>query len=108
MKLSDPNKTPNYRAHPYLDASIRIGNYTNKYYWSGICGQLNISCNGYTATAKGLGRSKAYYVYDKNTGNYILADKEKEKDVTYFESYFYQNAVLNMDKPNLANIKLFA
>lgn len=108
MKLSDPNKTPNYRAHPYLDASIRIGNYTNKYYWSGICGQLNISCNGYTATAKGLGRSKDYYVYDKNTGNYILADKEKEKDVTYFESYFYQNAVLNMDKPNLANIKLFA
>ena len=107
MKLSDPDNTPNYSAHPYLDASIRIGNYTTQYYWSGVCGQLNIVCNGYTATAKGLGRSKDYYVYNKNTGEYIKADKEKEKTVTYFESYFYQNAIVNMDKPNLAGVSLY-
>ena len=107
MKLSDPDNTPNYKAHPYLDASIRIGNYTTQYYWSGVCGQLNIVCNGYTATAKGLGRSKDYYVYNKNTGEYIKADKEKEKTVTYFESYFYQNAIVNMDKPNLAGVSLY-
>lgn len=104
MKTSDPNKTPTYGAHPYMDAMVRIGAWTTSCYWAGLNGNLTIDCDGEKAAAHGAVRTRDYYYYNKADGSYTLVDKESEKDTPFFESYWYRQAIENLNYPDYCNI----
>lgn len=104
LKTSDPNRTPSYSTHPYLDAMVRIGKQTKEVYWAGINGCLTIECDGEKASAYGDGRTRDYYYYNKNDGSYTLVDRYSEQDITYFESYWYRQAIENLNVPDYAGI----
>ena len=99
---------PNYNTHPYLETSLRIGAITKDYYWSGITGELTISCDGNSAKVLGKGRGKDYYVFDKEENRYLKTNRLNETCSSFFTSYWYQNAVINNDATNFAGVDLYA
>lgn len=105
MHVSNPNKTPNFNSHPYLEAMIRVGKYTSDVYYTGINGDLTIICDGYKASAKGAGRSNDYY-YTNNDGTYLLASKEEEKDISFYASKWYIEAIKYNNAPNYLDVEL--
>ncbi|MPN05651.1 hypothetical protein SDC9_152902 [bioreactor metagenome] len=77
-----PNKTTVSR----IKNALALQNSTS-FYWNGINGDLTITCDGVNdLTFAGAGRSKDYYI--KNTTD--IASREEEKNVTFFDSKFYQ------------------
>lgn len=77
-----PNKTTVSR----IKNALALKNSTS-FYWNGINGDLTITCDGVNdLTFSGAGRSKDYYI--KNTTD--IASREDEKNVTFFNSEFYQ------------------
>ena len=105
MHTSSPNNTPNFNSHPYLDAMIRVGKYTSDVYYTGINGDLTITCDGYNATAKGVGRTNDYY-YSNGDGTYLLANKEEEKDISFYASKWYIEAIKYKGAPNYLNVEI--
>ena len=98
--LKTSGVTPNFSTHPYLDALVRIGAGTSNLYWAGINGNLTITCNGYSAVAHGAGRTRDYDYYDFATGTTITADREAEKDINFFASGWYQEAIHSKGSPD--------
>ena len=97
MRLSEPNYTPSYSTHPYIEAVVRLGAVTNQVFWSGINGNLEIKCDGLSSEVQGVGRSRDYYYQRKNNpGVYQKASKEEEKNCTFFESCYYIMAIENL------------
>ena len=101
--VSAPLKTsgdmaPNYNTHPYLEAMIRIGQHTPLVYWAGICGTLTIECDGFEAYVSGDTRTRDYK-YDGK-----IVDREDEDAITYFESYWYINAIETQNAPDFAGV----
>ena len=109
MQLSEPSYRPNFGSHPYLEAMVRMGEETPEVYWSGINGNLSIYCDGESATISGEGRSRDYYYMPNGATDKVLVDREAEKDVTFFESKWYLEAMLyypNVECPNFAGVDL--
>lgn len=104
MKTSAPNTTPAFSTHPYLEAMIRVGKETTDVYWSGLTGNLTIECDGYSSTVSGDVRTRDYKYYDSLSASYILADKFEEKNIRYFESKWYLEAILHQNAPDYLGI----
>ena len=70
--------------HPYLETLERMKKYTEKIYWSSINGLTIFSSKGYDVSISSRGRTIDYYY------NGLKVSREEEKDVTIFESKWYE------------------
>ena len=104
LKTTGNQSTPQFNTHPYLDAMVIVGAYTDRCYWAGISGNLIIECDGYEAVVVGEGRSRDYYYQDSTTGQYIKASRDDETEVTFFESGWYKEAILNHSAPDYSSV----
>ena len=103
MRLNSSN-LPNYSTHPYLEVMKRVGVKTKDTYWSGINGELTIKCDGYSASATGQGRTTDYQY--KHDDQILTANRDEEKDVTFFESKYYLMAIEYNNAPNYAGVTI--
>lgn len=73
------------QAHPHKDSINRFKNKTNNVWWNGVNGDITMTYDG-SVKVEGAGRTKDYLIKGTNQ----IADREKEKNVTFFESEFYK------------------
>ena len=99
---TDSALNPSFNTHPYLQAMIRVGEVTTDVYWAGLCGNLTISCDGTRAIAQGEGRSRDYKY--KDGSELVMASRIDEIDISYFESKWYLQAIINLGAPDYAGI----
>lgn len=77
-------KDPITDQHPYLETLERMKKYTDKIYWTSINGTIILSSKGSEVTLLFKGRTVDYYY------NGEIVSKENEKEITIFESKWYQ------------------